>query len=298
MGSALMAMAIKRTVTTVPAKQRRWGHTIRKKISPEMMLGTTLLSLVVLVTIFAPWITRYGPNQTIPGMSLQEPSSTFWFGTDSIGRDVLTRVFYGGQVSLRVAGTAVTIATVLGLSIGLPAGFFGGKLDTIAMRVLDMFFAFPAILLAITIISIFGSSLAVLSITIGVLYMPRMARIVRAPTMSVVRTEYVEAARAIGGSNARLISRHVLPNVISPVIVEISLALGQVILTETALSFLGLGVPPPSPTWGAMLSESRAFMTMAPWTVWAPGLAIILAVASFLLLGHGLRHMLYPRGSG
>lgn len=282
-------------MTAVSAGHRLWLRVLKKGVSMELLVGVILLAVVVFITVFASWIARYGPNEIIPGMSLQEPSSSFYFGTDSIGRDVFSRVIHGGRVSLRVAVAAVSLATVFGLIIGLPAGFFGGKLDTITMRLLDVLFAFPAILLAITIISIFGSSLVVLSITIGVLYMPRMARIVRAPTMSVIQTEYIEAARAIGGSNARLIFRHVLPNVISPVIVEISLALGQVILTETALSFLGLGVPPPSPTWGAMLSESRAFMSIAPWTVWAPGIAIILAIASFLLLGHGLRHLLSPR---
>lgn len=290
-----MAAAVSIDRASVATRKRSRLGRFRGRLSPEMVIGTTLLAVVLIVTVFAPWVAPYGPNETIPGMALQKPSSEFLFGTDSIGRDVFSRVVYGGRVSLQVALPAVLLATLLGMLIGLPAGFFGGKLDTVAMRLLDMFFAFPAILLAITIVSIFGASLPVLSITIGIIYMPRMARIVRAPTMSVIRNEYVEAARAIGGSNSRLIWRHVLPNVMSPVIVEISIALGQVILTETALSFLGLGVPPPSPTWGSMLSESRAFMNLAPWTVWAPGTAIILAIASFLLIGHGLRHMLAPR---
>lgn len=293
-----MGVSIERHMTRNFARQTGRVSRLRRGMSTEMVLGIILLTIVVLVTVFAPLVATYGPSETIPGQALQEPSSTFLFGTDSIGRDIFSRTIYGGRVSLQVASSAVALATVLGLLIGLPAGFFGGKLDTIAMRILDVLFAFPAILLAITIISIFGSSKIVLSVTIGVIYAPRMARIIRAPTMSIVRSEYVEAARAIGGSNLRLIVRHVFPNAISPVIVEASLALGQVILTETALSFLGLGVPPPQPTWGSMLSESRPFMNMAPWTVWAPGAAIIVAIASFLLLGHGLRRMLSPRRLG
>lgn len=290
-----MDVAVDRRVARNVANRRSRVSSLRRGVSPELVIGGVLLVIVLVVTVFAPLIAPYGPSETIPGQPLQKPSSTFLFGTDSIGRDIFSRTLFGGRVSLQVALSAVTIATVMGLLIGLPAGFFGGKLDTVAMRILDILFAFPAILLAITIISIFGSSQVVLSLTIGVIYAPRMARIVRAPTMSIARSEYIEAARAIGGSDLRLIGRHVFPNAVSPVIVEASLALGQVILTETALSFLGLGVPPPEPTWGAMLSESRAFMNLAPWTVWAPGAAIIVAVATFLLLGHGLRRMLSPR---
>lgn len=272
-----------------------WRKALRRGWSPELAVGTTLLLLILLVTIFAPLVAPYGATETIPGMALQEPSSAHLMGTDPIGRDVFSRTVFGGRVSLMVAVPAVVLAVVLGVLIGLPAGYFGGRFDSVAMRLLDIVFAFPAILLAITVVSIFGASVQVLSVTIGLIYAPRMARIVRGPTMAVTRYEYIEAARAIGGSHRRLILRHVLPNVASPLIVEVSLALGQVVLTETALSFLGLGVPPPRPTWGAMLAESRAFMNLAPWTVWAPGIAIILAVASFLLIGHGLRHLLLPR---
>ena len=287
-----MSAAIEARTRLEVRRSQTWLHRLKPRLSAEFVLGASLLILIVAVTLGAPLVAPYGPNETIPGMALMEPSSDFLLGTDSIGRDVFSRVVYGGRVSLAVAIPAVTLATVLGLLIGLPSGYFGGKLDTVVMRILDVFFAFPAILLAITVISIFGPSLRVLSITIGVIYMPRMARIVRAPTMTIVQREFVEAARSVGVSNVRIILRHVLPNVASPVIVEISLALGQVILTETALSFLGLGVPPPSPTWGSMLSNSRAFMQLAPWTVLAPGAAIILAVAAFLLLGHGLRYLL------
>lgn len=264
----------------------------------ELTIGVVLFVAILFVVLFAPIVAPYSPVKTFPGLALTEPNSNHLFGTDSIGRDVFSRIVYGGRVSLAVAFPAVAIATLLGMIIGLPAGYFGGLFDTIVMRALDVIFAFPAILLAISVVSIFGASLEVLAITIGLLYMPRMARIVRAPTMSVIQREYVEAARSIGVTDLGILLKHVLPNIASPIIVEISLALGQVILTETALSFLGLGVPPPRPTWGAMLSESRAFMRLAPWTVLAPGVTIFLTVASFILIGTGLRRKLLPQNVG
>ncbi len=268
---------------------------VTRHLNPELLLGGGILLVIILVTLFAPLLTRHDPTSTIPGASLLPPDTTYLFGTDAIGRDVFARVLYGGRVSLAVAFPAVGLALVLGLLFGLPAGYLGGRIDQAIMRMLDVFFAFPAILLAIAIVAILGPSIRNLILTIGIIYMPRMARIVRAPTLSLKEQEFVEAARALGVSHVRIILRHVLPNVSSPVIVEIGLALGQVILTETALSFLGLGPPPPDPSWGAMLSESRQFMEFASWTVLAPGIAIVLATASFLLVGHGLRTALDPR---
>nr|MBA2521343.1 ABC transporter permease [Chloroflexia bacterium] len=184
---------------------------------------------------------------------------------------------------------------VIGVGLGLVAGYFGGKADLVIMRLLDVLFAFPAILLAITIVTILGPSVRNLVITIGIIYLPRMARIARAPTLSIREREFVEAARSIGVSDFNILRRHILPNIASPVLVEVSLALGQVLLTETALSFLGLGPPPPDPSWGAMVSEGRAFMQLAPWTVLAPGAAIVVATGAFLLIGSGLRSALNPR---
>ncbi len=270
---------------------RRW-----RRPNPELALGALLLVLLVGATLLAPVIAGSDPNRTAPGLSLAPPQAGFPLGTDSLGRDVLSRVLHGGRVSLRVALPAVGLALALGLLLGLPAGFFGGRIDQVLMRLLDLVFAFPAILLAIVVVAILGPSIPNLVVTIGLIYAPRMARVVRAPTMAVTARDFVEAARALGASDARLALRHVLPNAASPVIVEASLALGQVIITETALSFLGLGPPPPDPTWGAMLSENRAFMSFAPWTVIAPGAAIAVAVAAFLMLGHGLRAALDPRG--
>lgn len=267
----------------------------RRRLDPELVVGAGLLVLLGGATLLAPWLTWHDPNRSLPGMSLLGPQPSFPFGTDSLGRDIFSRVLHGGRVSLRVAVPAVALALALGLLLGLPAGYLGGRVDQVTMRLLDLLFAFPSILLAIVVVSILGPSLANLVLTIGLIYAPRMARVVRAPTMAVAARDFVEAARALGASDLRLVLRHVLPNIASPVIVEVSLALGLVIITETALSFLGLGPPPPDPTWGAMLSENRAFMAFAPWTVLAPGAAIMLAVAAFLMVGHGLRVALDPR---
>lgn len=278
-------------VVTGSARRRRvW----RQRLTPSLVTGVCLLLLVAVLTVFAGAIAWYEPNQTLPGMALKPPSSDNLIGTDSIGRDVFARVLHGGRVSFSVAIPSVALATLAGVSLGLIAGYFGGKVDIAIMRILDVFFAFPAILLAITIVTILGPSVRNLVITIGIIYMPRMARIARAPAMAVREREFVEAARSIGVSNLRIVLRHVLPNIASPVIVEISLALGQVLLTETALSFLGLGPPPPDPSWGAMLNESRMFMQLAPWTVLAPGGAIVATSAAFLLIGNGLRSALNP----
>ena len=280
------------TALTAPVRSPR---RLRRRLNPELLIGGTLLVAILVLTVAAPLLTSHEPNSTTPGASLLPPDTTFLLGTDAIGRDVFTRVIYGGRVSLAVAFPAVGLALLLGLLFGLPAGYVGGRVDQAIMRVLDVFFAFPAILLALAIVAILGPSIHNLIITIGVIYMPRMARIVRAPTLAIKEQEFIDAARALGVAHHRIVLRHVLPNVSSPVIVEIGLALGQVILTETALSFLGLGPPPPDPSWGAMLSESRQFMEFASWTVLAPGIAIVLATASFLLLGHGLRVALDPR---
>lgn len=294
MGSS--APSVARTASDAPLSAAR-GRRRRslRRVTPELTIGTVLLALLVVATLLAPWLAWHNPNHSSPGMSLSAPQASFPFGTDSLGRDIFSRVLHGGRVSLRVAVPSVALALALGLLLGLPAGYLGGRVDQITMRLLDLLFAFPAILLAIVVVSVLGPSISNLVLTIGLIYAPRMARVVRAPTMAVKARDFVDAARALGASDLRLIVRHVLPNAASPVIVEVSLALGQVIITETALSFLGLGPPPPDPTWGAMLSENRAFIAFAPWTVLAPGAAIAVAVTAFLMVGHGLRVVLDPR---
>lgn len=279
------------------ARRTFWQRT-RRRMNPQLVLGLVLIVVILLATVFAGVISGQEPNTITTTGSLAPPQSGNLLGTDSIGRDVFSRVLYGGRVSLMIAVPSVALALLLGMIVGVPAGYLGGRVDSVIMRLLDVLFAFPGILLAMVIVTILGPSIRNLILTIGILYTARMARIIRAPILSIKNLEYVEAARAIGVSQPRIVSRHVVPNALSPVIVEVTLALGQVILTETALSFLGLGPPPPDPSWGAMLSQSRQFMEFASWTVLAPGFAIILTVASFLLLGHGLRRMLDPRRRG
>lgn len=277
------------------ALRARAATSWRGRMNVSLAAGLALLALILISTAFAPLIAWNGPNRSFDGLSLAPPGGYFVFGTDSVGRDVFARVLYGARLSLAVAFPSVALALTVGLVLGVVAGYLGKRTDAIIMRALDVFFAFPALLLALLMVTILGASVRNLILTIGIIYAPRMARIVRAPTIATKEREFVEAARTVGCSSFMIVRRHILPNIASPIIVEVSLALGQVILTETALSFLGLGPPPPNPTWGAMVSQNRQFMEFAPWTVIAPGVAIVLTTASFLLIGHGIRIALDPR---
>ncbi len=263
-----------------------------------LLCGLIMAVALFLVAALAGVIAPHEPNRTFTGRSLEEPSPDFMLGTDSIGRDVLSRVIHGTRVSMIVVIPAIGIALVAGLALGLLAGYGGVKTDQLIMRLLDVLFAFPVILLAIAVVSVLGANVPNLILTIGIIYTPAMARVVRAPALSIKRWEYVEAARVIGAGGVAIVLRHILPNILPPVIVETSLALSRAIFTETALSFLGLGPPPPNPTWGSMLAQSRQFMEFAPWTVLAPGVAIALATMTFILLGNGLRDYLDPRANG
>jgi peptide/nickel transport system permease protein len=216
-------------------------------------------------------------------------------GTDKLGRDLFARIVYGSRTTLLVALPSVGLSLVIGLALGLTAGYLGGRADQFIMRALDIFLAFPGLLLAIAIVSVLGPSIPNLLITIAVLYSPGMARIVRGPVLSIKEQEFVEAARVSGARDLRIISRHVLPNVISPAIVQVTLSVSRAILTESALSYLGLGAPPPSPSWGEMLSTSRWFLTTSPWYALFPGLAIVGAATAFIVMGNGLRDWIDPR---
>lgn len=265
----------------------------RKRGTSLLLLGTGLAMLVamVLVTVLAPWIVPYNPTMTI-GMSLAPPSAENWLGTDLIGRDTLSRLIMGGRTTLLITAVAVSIALAAGLLLGLVSGYVGGVVDETIMRALDVIFAFPVFLLAIAVVAALGPSVPNLIMTIAIVYTPAMARVVRGPVLSVKQWDHVEAARSIGVSDVRIVTRHILPIVVSPVVVETSLTLAQTIFTVTALSFLGLGPPPPDPNWGGMLSESRKFMELAPMTVIAPACAIVYATMTFIVLANGLREVL------
>lgn len=254
-------------------------------------LGLVMLAIMVIVTVFAPWIAPYNPSATSPD-SLAGPSALHWLGTDLIGRDVLSRLITGGRTTLLITTVAVSIALVAGLILGLVSGFVGGAVDEAVMRLLDVVFAFPVFLLAIAVVAALGPTLPNLILTIAIVYTPAMARVVRGPVLSVKQWDHVEAARSVGVSEFWLVIRHVLPIVISPVVVATSLTLAQTIFTVTALSFLGMGPPPPDPNWGGMLAEARQFMELAPLTVVAPAAAIVFATLTFIILANGLREVL------
>jgi peptide/nickel transport system permease protein len=260
-----------------------------------LMVGAAMVSILILLAILAPLITPYSPTAVAVGPSMAPPSADHIMGTDKLGRDLFSRIIYGSRTSLIVSVPSIALSLVFGLVLGLISGYMGGTVDQVIMRGLDIFMAFPGLLLAIAIVSVLGPSIRNLLITIGVLYTPRLARVVRGPVLSVKEQEFVEAARVSGVRTGRIIARHILPNVTSPVIVLVTLSVAQAILTESALSYLGLGAPPPQPSWGEMLSTSRWFLTSAPWYAVFPGLAIVFAASGFIIMGNGLRDWIDPR---
>jgi peptide/nickel transport system permease protein len=257
--------------------------------------GLGLTVFLVLVAVFAPWLAPYRPDEIHPIDGLRPPSIHYWLGTDDLGRDILSRIVYGARVSLMVAGIAIGIAAVAGVSLGLVAGYAGGPLDALVMRLMDALLAFPAILLAIALMAVLGPSLHNAMIAIGIIYVPAFARITRANVLSLREKEFVEAARALGAGAAYVAGLVILPNCLSPLIVQGSLAVANAILVEAALSFLGLGVQPPDPSWGSMLAFGRSLLSQAPWYATFPGVAIFVTVLSLNFLGDGLREALDPR---
>ena len=256
-----------------------------------VVVGLAMLLVLLLVVAAGPSIAPYDPARTSPD-SLAGPSAAHLLGTDSIGRDLLSRLIVGGRGTLLITFVAVAIALCAGLVLGLASGYVGGKLDLVVMRVLDVVFAFPVFLLAIAVVAALGPTLRNLVITIAVVYTPTMARVVRGPVLGVKRWDHVEAARSVGVGELAIALRHVLPLVVSPILVQTSLTLANTIFTVTALSFLGLGPPPPDPNWGSMLADARQFMELAPLTVVAPACAIVFASLTFVVLANGLRELL------
>lgn len=262
---------------------------------PLMLVGGTMVSVLILLALFAPQVVTHSPFEIGLGPSMAPPSSDLLFGTDKLGRDLFSRIVYGSRTTLLVSLPSVALAILAGMLFGLTAGYLGGRTDQIIMRLMDILLAFPGLLLAMAIVAILGPSIPNLLLTIAVLYVPSMSRIVRAPVLAVKETEYIAAARVIGASDPRIILRHILPNITSPIIVDATLSTARAILIESALAYLGLGAPPPNPSWGEMLSSSRQFMTSAPWSALFPGVAIVYASIAFILLGNGLRDWLDPR---
>ena len=257
--------------------------------------GSIILLLFILMAVFAPFLAPYDPFYMDTEAILSAPSAAHLLGTDNMGRDILSRIFYGARISLRVSIVSVSIATVAGVILGVAAGYFGRITDGIISRILEIMFAFPEVLLALLIMSILGPSLNNIIIAIGIVYTPIFARITRGAVLSVKDSLYVEAARSIGVRDSTIIIRHILPNILSPILVQITLSLAFAILSEASLSFLGIGVEPDIPSGGIMLNNGRAWIEIAWWVGVFPGIAIALAVLGFNILGDGLRDVLDPR---
>jgi peptide/nickel transport system permease protein len=262
------------------------------------MAGGAIVAACVLVAVFAPLLAPHDPIQIFSGQLRKPPSLSFLMGTDEIGRDILSRVIFGGRVSLRVGLISVSIAAVCGSALGLIAGYLGGWTDAVIMRVVDVMLAFPGILLAIAIVAILGPGIDNVMFAVGIESIPVYVRTVRASTLSVKQNDFVLAAHASGAAPGGIIWRHILPNVVAPIIVLATLGVGIAILTAAGLSFIGLGAQPPTPEWGSMLATGRTYVRDAPWIAAFPGLSIVIVVLALNLLGDGLREALDPRMRG
>ncbi len=272
-----------------------WADAFRRLIrNPGSVAGAVILFLLIMSALLAPAITRYDPLEIVPAERLKSPSTQYWFGTDSFGRDILTRIVYGSRISLRMGIVSVTIAALLGVTAGMLAGFFGGRVDNIVMRLVDITLAFPGILLALVIIAILGPSLFNAMVAVGISAAPTYARVTRGMVLKTKAEVFVEAAIGIGCRPTRIITRHILPNILGPIVVVATLGVAGAIISGAALSFLGLGAVPPTPEWGLMLSSGRNYLRAAPWITTFPGLAIMVTVLSINLLGDGLRDALDP----
>lgn len=259
------------------------------------LAGLVFILLLLFMAIFAPFLATQNPIRQNLSARFQPPNSRHWLGTDNLGRDIYSRIIYGSRISLTVGFSAVGLAASWGILIGLISGFYGGWIDLTFMGIMEILMAFPSILLAIAIVSILGPSLPNAILAIGIVYIPLYARLTRAQVLNVKELEYVQAARAEGCADSRILLLHILPNCSSPLIVQLSLGVGNAILDFAGLSFLGLGAQPPTPDWGSMLSSTVHFLEIAPWAVVFPGILITSAVFSFNLLGDGIRDLLDPK---
>jgi peptide/nickel transport system permease protein len=279
-----------------PARIARRGRWLRPLIRNPLVLGGLLLvAFFVLLAIFANVVAPSDPIAMNAGEALEGPSLAAPFGTDRFGRDVLSRAIYGARASLTVGIGSIAIAAVVGTLVGLVAGYCGGMVDNVLGRVMDVFFTFPSLILAIAISAALGLGIQNALLAIAITYWPAFGRVVRGATLAERAKDYVDAARVVGASDARVVRSHVLPNVLSPIIVQFTVAISQAIIIESSLSYLGLGTQPPTPSWGTMINEGRTFLDTAPWISVFPGAAIMGAVLAFNLLGDGLRDVLDPR---
>jgi peptide/nickel transport system permease protein len=275
----------------LPRIKTRLGRVFR---SPLMVLAAVVIVLYCLAFLFAPGIARFDPLDMAAGPRLYPPNIMHWMGTDEYGRDVFSRVVYGARIALTVGASAALIAAVIGSLLGILAGYFGGILDRLLSIVIDMIFAFPATLLAIALAVFLSPSVRTVVLAITFVQSPHFGRVVRGATIGVKSQQYIEAARVSGASSARILSHHVFPNVVAPLIIQLALSFSYAVLAESSLSFIGVGNPPPAPSWGAMLTGAYGYAEQAPWAAIFPGLAITMLILSFNVLGDGLRDVLDP----
>lgn len=289
-----------RTISTLAERSTR-THSLLDSIrdfltqSPLNLVGVVLIAVFLFLVAFGSLLAPHDPVQPNVAVKLQPPSSTYWFGTDELGRDILSRVMSGAKYSLGVAFIILSIAVLVGTIVGLIAGYAGGIVDELLMRVTDLFLAFPALVLAMAIAATLGRTLENTVIALTAVYWPWYARLVRGQVLWLKEREFVEAARAIGASPLRILGRHILPNTLAVVIVQLTLDVGYAVLATSGLSFIGLGAQPPTPEWGTMIAGARTFFREAWWYITFPGLALTLTVLGFNLLGDGLRDFLDPR---
>jgi ABC-type dipeptide/oligopeptide/nickel transport system permease subunit len=272
---------------------RRWWRRFARNRGAVFGLGVFLA--VVVMALFADVLAPYDPVAQGVGPANEAPSRAHWAGTDSFGRDLLSRIIYGARIALAVGIVAVLLAMVVGVTLGLVAGYYGGPVDAVIMRVMDGLFAFPIIILAIAMMAVMGFGVKNVIIAVAVGFIAPFARVTRADVLAVKEEPYIEAARLAGVSGPAIIARHVLPNVLAPIIVQAALRVSGAIITEAGLSFLGLGPPPPTPVWGSMIAEGRNFIVMAPHVSTIPGIALMVTIVGLNLLGDGLRDTLDPR---
>jgi peptide/nickel transport system permease protein len=269
------------------------------RTKPLGLFGAVIILLLVIMAVFAPWIAHYPPAAIHPRFKLHSPSGTWWFGTDNLGRDAYSRIVYGARVSLKVGFLAVAVSIVLATAVGVISGYFGGIIDMVVQRLVDAMIAFPGLVLILLIVAIWGNTLNNVIVALAFFGIAGNSRIMRGATLAVRGQTYIESARSVGASDLRILWLYVVPNVAATAITLATLGLGTVILAEASLGFLGLGVPPPNPTWGNMLSgQARQFMIQAPWLAIFPGVALSLAIFGFNMLGDALRDLLDPRLRG
>ena len=272
-----------------------WQQLRKRKIS---IVGLVIVCLLVVVAFLAPWLSPYDPFEQNVSLETiaQPPSVSHWLGTDGLGRDVFSRIVYGARISLQVGILAQFVTLLIGITIGAVAGYWGRWVDNVLMRFTDMVFAFPTALFAIAVMAVFENpSIGKIILVLGLIGCPGVARLVRSQVLAIKEYEFAQAARAIGGSNLRIILRHILPNSMAPILVAATIGVAGNILTESWLSFLGLGAQPPTPSWGSMITDGQAYITYKPWLCIFPGLAIMFTVLAFNLFGDGLRDALDPR---